>query len=74
MAVDRSENMIGAIQEVIARKAKDIEEEEIKAAVKMFERRLRDAVGQAAISVSNFFSVQRLQNEIIIHVKIEGGK
>lgn len=73
-AISESDALISAIKSVIEGKAKDIQEQEIKSAVEMFERRLRDAVGTTAINVANFYSVYRNGNDLVITVRIEDQK
>jgi hypothetical protein len=62
------------IVRVIHDHAKALTETSIKAAVSKFEQELRLSIGQTAISVADFYSMQRLGSELIIHVKLESSK
>ena len=59
-----------AIRTSIQQHADAIREDCIKAAVAEFETRLRQAVGRAAIDLSNHFSVQRLGQDLVISVRV----
>ena len=56
-----------AVQDI----AKETQELAIKEAVSNYEIQLRKAVGNIAISLVNFYSVERVGNELLIHVKLE---
>jgi len=52
--------------------AVEIEREEvIQLAVKDFEQRIRKAAGLVSIELANYFSVQRMGPDLVIHVRIE---
>jgi predicted Zn-dependent protease with MMP-like domain len=71
MSVSLQDGLVSAIKNAVVTAAKEEQERLIVEAVQTFEKRLRTAVGNVAINVSDFFSVQRLGPELVIHVKVE---
>lgn len=55
-------------------KADELREDAIKQATARFESDLRSAVGHAAVSLSNFYSVSRLGPDLQITVRIGEAK
>jgi len=62
--------MIEEITTTVERRAETLREAAIKEAVEKFEKELRRDVGNIAIDLSRFFSVQQLREELVIHVRM----
>jgi len=60
--------IMAAIKSEIDRQREKVIEE----AVAEFEEKVRKAVGQVVLQLSDYYSVERLGAELVIHVKIEG--
>jgi hypothetical protein len=59
------------IEAVVAKQAQALTEEAVAEAVKLFEKRMREAIGTCAVNVANYFSVERMGSELLIRVQIE---
>lgn len=64
------QHMIAAIERAIQQDADRLREQMITLAVKDFEKQLRERVGQCAVSVASFYTVEYNRGEIRIAVKI----
>ena len=71
MAMATRWSMEDRILAAVAQEAADIKEECIQAAVKDFEKKVREVVGKVAINVADFYSIERVGTAI--HVKIDTG-
>ncbi len=60
-----------AIREAIETEVNKFREQLIQETVKQFEQDLRKRVGGVVLRLLDFYSVEMLHNEILIHVKIE---
>lgn len=61
------------LQASLAKKVEDIRAEVVKDAVEEFTRKVRDVVGNSAINLANFYSVERVGAELLIRVQIVAG-
>lgn len=64
-----SENLVLAIGKAVQGEADRLREEAIQAAVTQFEKQLRERVAQAAMAISEFYSVERDASNVIITVR-----
>jgi hypothetical protein len=61
-----------SIQSSISNQLDAIREEILATATEEFRMKLREAMGKVAIRMSDFYSIERFAQDIVIHVKIEG--
>jgi hypothetical protein len=74
MAVNAQESLLPAIRAAIDKVVSNLQEEIISAAVKDFEFDLRKRIAQVAVTVADYYSVQRLGPDLVIHVKLDKGQ
>lgn len=74
MAVALQESVEKTVIETISAQVESIKEEIVKAAVEKFEKEIKKAVGQVAIALSNYFSVERMGSDLLIRVKFDNSK
>lgn len=67
-------NMVAAIGRAVQAEADRLQEEVIVSAVTEFERRLRERVAQAALSIADFYSIEQDRQDIRILVRHSGAK
>ena len=60
-----------AVHEAISKAAKDVQETVIQQAVKDFEVLLRKQIGEIAITLANYYSIERLGHDLIIRAQLE---
>jgi hypothetical protein len=60
------------IQEAIQTRIAEVKEQIVREAVREFEKEVRGLISSVAVNVADYYSIQRLANELVIHVKIEG--
>jgi hypothetical protein len=68
---DATATLEAAVRQSVQAAAREMQESLIKEAVLQFERDLRKAVGSVAVNVANYFTVERMQNQLVIRVQIE---
>lgn len=71
LAADASRTLERAVLSAIHDAANELQEAAIKQAVSEFERNLRKAVGSVAVDVANYFTIERMANQLVIRVQIE---
>jgi hypothetical protein len=71
MAMATRWSMEDRILAAVAQEAADIKEECIQAAVKDFEKKVREVVGKVAINVADFYTVERMGT--VLSVRIQTG-
>lgn len=69
MTISFEEGLKQKIEEAIEKRIETIREEIIEEAVAQFKIFVRQEVGKAAISVANYYSVQKTATEFIITVR-----
>jgi hypothetical protein len=70
MQNNTEEKIRGSIAEILEQEISKVREEVIAAAVAEYEAKVRKAVGNAAVQVSEFYSVHRMGNDLVITVKL----
>jgi hypothetical protein len=65
------ESLEASITRALETRIKEARELAIKEAMEIFEKELRTRVGQVAINLANFYSIERSGVDLLIHVKIE---
>jgi hypothetical protein len=63
-----------AIHKAVEGEVDKIKEAGIKQAVEIFETNLRQAIGRVAISLANYYYVERTGSELVIRVQIQEKK
>jgi hypothetical protein len=73
MATIKDHEFIGrAIEEALKTRIAEVIDEEVADVQSRVERRVRDLVGAVATSVASRYSVERMGDDVLIRVKIEG--
>ena len=68
---DPSAVFLQAVNDALAKQVEGAKEQVIKQAVQEFEEKVRTAVGNVAIRVAEYYTVQMLGSQLIITVKLE---
>lgn len=71
MTITPQGSMEQAILDTLEKQSEQIKERAIRIAVATFEKELRVAVGNIAISIADYYSISRNDNELVIRVQIE---
>ena len=68
------DRLIIDIKNGIQARVDDAKETFIQNALRQYEKELRDRVGRAAIEISRYFTIEHVGTNLVITVKMEGGK
>ena len=71
MQPSSEKTLVAYVHDAVVQEAGRVREQEIKAAVKNFETELRKSIANIACRVADFYSVERLDGNLVIHVKLE---
>lgn len=63
-----------AVIDALNKQINTAKEKVVADAVVEFEKTVRQAVGEVAINLANYFSIEYGRDEIIVHVQIEPGE
>jgi len=61
------------VRELIQKHVDEAKEEVVKMAIEEFTRRVRKIAAETAIMLQNYYSVEKIGQELIIRVKIDDG-
>lgn len=66
-----TDQLLQSIHDAIQKHIDSAKEQVIKDAVAEFEKSVRESVGKVSISLAEYFSIQRVGQDIIIHATIK---
>ncbi len=72
-ALTPSYKMERDVRELIQKHVDEAKEEVVKMAIEEFTRRVRKIAAETAIMLQNYYSVEKIGQELIIRVKIDDG-
>lgn len=68
--VQPTQHLVPAVELLLRKAVDEAAEEVVKAAVQSFEAKLRRKIAEGAIDVSNFYTLNTQNNDLVISVKL----
>jgi hypothetical protein len=60
-----------SLKQAIQERVNEARERIVQVAVETFEKEVRQLIGSVAVNLSQFYSIQRLGPDLVIHVKMD---